>query len=59
LIRVVKIGGNLTITIPRALARELNLTNRMHVSVHRATGRAILLRVLELPTHDDLAYRAD
>jgi antitoxin component of MazEF toxin-antitoxin module len=46
-VRVVRIGGNLTITIPRSLARELGIVHRTHVIIERATGRALRLTPLE------------
>lgn len=46
-IRLVKIGGNLTATIPRALARELELTAHSYVVIRRVGIRRLEITPVE------------
>jgi len=45
--RLVKIGGNLTATIPRDMARELGLLARDYMLVQRGEGRSLILTASE------------
>jgi hypothetical protein len=40
-------GGNMRVTIPRALARELALIKRDYLSVRRGEGRCVIFEPLE------------
>jgi len=47
LVKLRTLGGNLCMTIPRALARELELVARDVVCVRRTAARALLVEPLE------------
>ena len=51
--RVIWQGGNLMVTIPRALARELGLRRRDYVTVARGPGRSVRIEKGWLEHVDD------
>jgi len=59
LVRTVMISGNLTVTIPRSLCRELGLIAGLYVSIRRGPGRVVLLEEARLAHSDDRTVSAD
>jgi len=55
LVRAVLISGNLTVTIPRALCREIGWLPGAYISIRRGPGRAVLLEEARLVHADDAA----
>lgn len=52
-IRLVQIGGNLTVTIPVQLARELGWARRDYVRIFRSGARALTLTPAEVQRRDN------
>ena len=55
IVRVVKIGGNLTITVPRRLARELGIVQHGYFYITRRGPTGLALEKVERP-HDSSAH---
>jgi antitoxin component of MazEF toxin-antitoxin module len=41
-------GGNLTVTLPRELARECGIVRRSYLRINRGAGRELVLAPLEV-----------